>query len=309
MLSQRQMKEWIPETIELFKSVMASNHAPFPEICIVSDKTMDRIRNSLLARTQSQAKLRVEIPAMETLHGPGGDAIIIYQNVFRGAYWDEESKGRFQHFLWHELGHFYALNMEDPADNYSRFMDQKPHPDEYEALLGYSFWSEFIAEVIACKVTPALEIDWEGYNWYPIRNELLRLLFGALNTSGMGINWYDLAFYIAKVTSDKTVLGFIDAAKKGVAKVRNTYNLFSSTEITFEEAGLDPIGMNDIADEPLRIIKDLYRYMELQLAEEEYWKVTYEDLETIGAIIHALERTILIAEFKETMRGSRRIQQ
>ena len=49
--------------------------------------------------------------------------------------------------------------------------------------------------------------------------------------------------------------------------------------------------------------------MELQLAEEEYWKVTYEDLETIGAIIHALERTILIAEFKETMRGSRRIQQ
>ena len=38
MLSQRQMKEWIPETIELFKSVMASNHAPFPEICIVSDR-------------------------------------------------------------------------------------------------------------------------------------------------------------------------------------------------------------------------------------------------------------------------------
>ena len=201
MLSQRQMKEWIPETIELFKSVMASNHARFPEICIVSDKTMDRIRNSLLARTQSQAKIRVEIPAMETLHGPGGDAIIIYQNAFRGAYWDEESKGSFQHFLWHELGHFYALNMEDPADNYSRFMDQKPHPDEYEALLGYSFWSEFIAEVIACKVTPAQEIDWEGYNWYPIRNELRRLLFGALNTSGMGINWYDLAFYIAKVTS------------------------------------------------------------------------------------------------------------
>ena len=85
MLSQRKMKEWIPEALERFQTVMPTIDVPYPEIWIVSDKTMDKVRNSLLEKTKSQTKLRLGIPAMETIHGAGGDAIIVYQQAFRGA--------------------------------------------------------------------------------------------------------------------------------------------------------------------------------------------------------------------------------
>ena len=297
MLTQRKMKEWIPETVKLFQTVMPSIDVPYPEIWIVTDKTMDKVRNLLLEKTQSQAKLRLGIPAMETIHGAGGDAIIVYQQAFRGALWDEGCKGRFQHFLWHELGHFYALRMEDPAENFSRFMDQKPHPDEFEALLGYSFWSEFIAETIAGRVTPEPEIDWSRFDWYPVRNELTSLLSEAFNASGTEVSWYDLAFYIAKVLSDKTVIGFLDAAKNGKVKVRKPYDYIHLTQMSFDEAKIDPSGLDGLTKELLPIVKDLYKYMELQLMEEKYWRVTYEDLVTIGTIIHAMERTMLMMSF------------
>ena len=114
--------------------------------------------------------------------------------------------------------------MEKPEDNYIRFMDQKPHPDEEEAMRGYFFWMEFIAETIACKVAPERMVDWSSYNWYPVRNNLSSFLNGAFNSGVPRLGWYDLAFYFATLLSDKMVLGFLDAAENGIARVRRPYD-------------------------------------------------------------------------------------
>lgn len=152
MISQKQMNEWVPKAVEHFQSVMSPINCPYPQYKIVTDRTADSIRTSLLEQTGSQAVICSGTAAMETLHGPQGDAIIIYQKRFNGQLFRGGGEDMFRHFYWHELGHFYSLNKADPS--LLRFADQKPHPDEYEALLGYAFWTEFIAEVIACKVEP-----------------------------------------------------------------------------------------------------------------------------------------------------------
>lgn len=304
MISQRQLREWSQEAVSRFQSLMPAVEVPYPEIHIVSDRTMYSVREAELKRTQSPATERYDIPAMELLHGPGGDSILIYQKCYNGVMWDprySETKERFQHFLWHEHGHFFALSKENPDDNFIRFMDQKPHPEEYEALLGYSFWTEFIAEVIACRVTPDPVIDWESFYWYTPKNELTRLLSGAFNTSDYGISWYDLAFYFARTLADKTTTAFIDAAKNGILKVRQ-FRGITEEKLTFEEAGVDPTGLDGLNPQLLQFMADLREYLEIIINDDEYWRVTLEDLDTIGMIIHSMERLMAMDDMAVRLR-------
>ena len=292
VVSQKQMKEWIPGAIKDFQEKMPPVDIPYPEIHIVTDRTMIATRNALLEKTQSPTKIRGNAPAMETLHGPGGNAILIYQKGFRGQIWDDNPQEMFTHFLWHELGHFYVLSKEDPNDNFIRFMDQKPHPDEYEALLGYWFWSEFIAEAIACRMEPDVEIEWKDFDWYTPRNRLIGYLNGAFNTSDNEVGVYDLAFYFARLLSDKTTVRFIEAAKTGRLKVRDSY--LSPNKKTFSEAGIDPTGLDGLDTRFAPYIQDLKEYMECILSEKEYWKIELEDLKTIGLIICAMNRIMFM---------------
>lgn len=304
MISQRQLREWSQGAVSRFQSLMPAVEAPYPEIHIVSDRTMYSVRETELKRTQSPATGRYEIPAMELLHGPCGDSILIYQKCYTGGRWDphdSDAKNRFQHFLWHEHGHFFALSKENPDDNFIRFMDQKPHPEEYEALLGYSFWTEFIAEVIACRVTPDPVIDWERFYWYTPKNELNRFLSGAFNTSDYGISWYDLAFYFARILADKTTTGFIDAAKKGLVKVRRVRGV-REEKLTFEEAGIDPTGLDGLNSQLLKPMEDLREYLEIIINDEEYWRVSLEDLDTIGTVIHHMERIMAMDDMAVRLR-------
>ncbi len=304
MISQRQLREWSQEGVSRFQSLMPAVEAPYPEIHIVSDRTMYSVREAELKRTQSPATGRYDIPAMELLHGPGGDSVLIYQKCYNGVMWDPrypETKERFQHFLWHEHGHFFALSKENPDDNFIRFMDQKPHPEEYEALLGYSFWTEFIAEVIACRVTPDPVINWESFYWYTPKNELSRLLSGAFNTSDYSISWYDLAFYFARTLADKTTTAFIDAARKGIVKVRK-FRGITEEKLTFEEAGMDPTGLSGLHSQLLTPMADLREYLEIIINDDEYWRISLEDLDTIGTIIHAMERFMAMDDMAVRLR-------
>lgn len=49
------------------------------------------------------------------------------------------TKFLFQHFLWHELGHFYAIHHECPSNNLHRFNDQALS-EEKANQEGYWFW-------------------------------------------------------------------------------------------------------------------------------------------------------------------------
>ena len=129
MISQKQMKDWIPSAVEHFKSTMPSANAPYPEIYIGSRQTAGHLRLSILEQLNSPAaeigegRAQVEEDCQELIHGTQGDAIIIYQGTFTGQVWDYHGNELFNHYIWHELGHFFAIHNENPDDNLTRFLD------------------------------------------------------------------------------------------------------------------------------------------------------------------------------------------
>ena len=293
MISQKQMNEWVPKAVEHFQSVMPPINCPYPQYKIVTDRTADSIRASLLEQTGSQAVIRSGTAAMETLHGPRGDAIIIYQKRFNSQLFRGGGEDMFRHFYWHELGHFYSLNKADPS--LLRFADQKPHPDEYEALLGYAFWTEFIAEVIACKVEPDPVIDWKNFYWYTPRNTLMGCLNGAFNADNLG--WYDLAFYFAKILADKMTVQFIEKARNGSFKIRRVVRVREET-VTFQEAGIDPAALDSISDQFLPAIKVLQEELNALLNRKNYWEITLDDLSEIGDTLFSMERMMTMDDLQ-----------
>ena len=124
----------------------------------------------------SQLPSHKEIPAddsiMEYIHGEKGGAILIRQNLL-----PNDSEQNFCWFLWHELGHWYAINSE--KDDLHRFND----PDLLDTITfadrlrgidntslqlkqeGYWFWQEFIAEAISKYVSG--KYDAERYTHKP----------------------------------------------------------------------------------------------------------------------------------------------
>lgn len=240
MITQKQIKEWIPGIIESFKTAMPNITVPLPDICIVTRTTWAKTRDRIVERLQSNQANPGQDAGLETIHGNNGDAILIYQHKL-GSHVNSISV--FQQFLWHELGHFYALHNENPA--LIRFMNQKPHPDEYEALRGYFFWEEFIAETIACEIDPEPAIDWSTTSHYRTRNMLMHLLTtGVSIAKDRMIDWYNLAFYFAKIISDKTVLSYCEAVEDGILKYRCSSR---SESIPFKVTGIDPICL-DLVD-------------------------------------------------------------
>lgn len=93
MVTQKQIKAWIPEALSIFKKYMppfpGMDCIPIPEIHIVSDRTVFQTRRKLVARLRSQ---QTEIDEgqytsiMEMIHGEYGDAILIQQKYYNGTH-------------------------------------------------------------------------------------------------------------------------------------------------------------------------------------------------------------------------------
>lgn len=289
MLSQKQMRAWIPGAIARFKAAMptiAVPSVPFPEIYIASDKKAYEIRTTLVEQLQSPQKYSEYESVMETIHGELGDAIIIYQKeTGRSAFRPINSEGSFCHCLCHELGHFYALHAECPSENLIRFVDQTYHRDERFSQFGYIFWSEFIAEVIACHCDPDVEnIDWESFDWHGPRNELAGMLSAAFCYDH--INGYSLAHYFATLLANKNTVAFLDAAEDGRLKVRRGYR---DELMTFEEAKIDPTCLMDITEEYHEILTDLKDMLAEQLSKERYWETNLDFVTEIGYKLQDLD--------------------
>lgn len=291
MITQKQIKEWIPGIIDRFKAAMPDIAVPFPEIHIVTRVTWEKARSSIVERLQSNQINPGSDAGLETIHGNNGDAILIYQHKLNNHV---NGPTDFQHFLWHELGHFYALHNEDPA--LIRFMDQKPHPDEYVALRGYCFWAEFIAETIACDVDPEPTIDWSTTSHYCTRNMLMHLLTtGVSIVEDEMIDWYSLAFYFAKIISDKTVLGYCEAVENGTLKYQLSFN---GKSIPFKESGIDPICLDIIDPQIHSSISRITDILLNQLDKDNPYDISIITLTLLGGRLLEIERHVNNCELK-----------
>ena len=296
MITQKQIKEWCPGIIESFLKAKPDITIPIPEIYIVTKITWERIRASLVEKLHSNQISPGPDAGMETIHGSNGDAILIYQHKLNSHV---NGLPDFRHFLWHELGHFYAISKEDPALN--RFMDQKPHPDEYEALRGYYFWAEFIAETIACDVEPQPDIDWSNVYFSSIRNTLgYHLYQGTSMTDEEMIDWYNLSFYFARILSDKMILGYLKAAEDGTLKYRRTYD--DKHPVSLCEAGIDPYCLDLVDESTGLIIKDIKDILSKQLKKDNPYDVSLETVTELGECLISIERNNKIKEFADRLR-------
>lgn len=288
MLSQKQMKEWIPEAVESFKAAMPSVEVPYPEIHIGSNATWLRIRDSVVSSLRSNQSRPDFTAALEVIRGKNGSAILIYQQRLGNHV---KTQAEFNHVLWHELGHFYADTFEDPT--FCRFLDQKPHPDEIEAQRGYYFWTEFIAETIACKVDPEPNIDWGNTYFYDTRNMLMELLKNGIRLQqDEYIDWYDLAFYFAKSFSDKRVLSYLEAIDNGTLKYRRTY---FDEPIPFRDSGIDPLCLDCVDKSYHTHLSELSKILKNQLAEEQPCNVSLPTIILLGQTLRDIEFTSILS--------------
>ena len=219
---------------------------------------------------------------MEYLHGDRGNAIIVYQRRFNNRGWERNAKERFQHMLWHELGHFYAVSSEDPNDNYACFLNLTFAEGEYPLQVAYLFWSEFIAEAIACRVAPEPSIDWKTANWRPYRSKLEANAQCVVLDPDDRESVYSLSIYLATLLADKGTRSFIEVANDGTIKeesfCRLSMGLEATTEKTLSDKGIDPCGLDCVPKPYIKCIKVLQDKMAKHLQKDQYWLLTQSEL-------------------------------
>jgi len=293
MITQKKMKEWYPEILAGFEKTMPDIKRPLPELVIGTKATWMKKRAFLIEQLQSNQINPDGTGAMETIHGVNGDVILVYQHILGNQVNDYSE---FRHCIWHELGHVTAINTQNPS--FIRFMDQQPHPDEYEAFRGYFFWSEFIAEKTACDLEPEVEIDWSKADYRIARNHLGRYLVDGTEMKDDVIDWYWLSFYFARVLSDKVIQGYLKAAEDGTLKCRRAYG---DKEMPFNESGIDPLCL-DIIDESFRpIVMEIKGILDSQIKRNNPYDVSFETISALGDWVISIERLHKMNEFRQKL--------
>ena len=268
MINQRQMRIWIPEAVESFKAIMPPIDVPYPEFIIASAKTAENLRSSTVSRLRSPQKHAGSDAIAETIHGDLGDAIIIYQNNFKERlYTPKREKQFFLHICWHELGHFYSIYTESPGNELYRYLNQESREEiESQMQTGYWFWTEFIAEAIACHIDPDVDIDWDQVDWHDIRNSIRNPIREAFTKHSDLIDEYSLGHYFAGILTNKAMTAFLEAAEDGRARA------VCGTK-TLREAGIDPDCRSEVSENNYPHLDTLEELLREQLLKEEYWRI------------------------------------
>ena len=292
MSTQKEIKEWIPRAVEIFRRFMPPTDVPMPSIHVVSDRTLFQTRARLVEKVrchQASCDEQNYDAAMETLHGELGDAIIIRQKYVPSPKEIPLAECYFQHFFWHELGHFYAIHHECRSSYLHRFCDQELS-DERAKQEGYWFWSEFIAEAIAlyvdeqhCRIDNSHlyqpeKITWEPLVWDAIDSHLLDLLTSAFVWYDTTIDESSLAMYFATLLMDDATKRYVKAAGNGELLV---YDSHMKTRL-MEPGSIDPTCITEQAEayqEPLLAMKGM---LEVQMKKEHFWEIDEDWLETLG---------------------------
>lgn len=178
-IPERTVMFWAEETAELFKQIMPHIITPFPPVYTSTASSYSRTRRKIVKNISCPHTEEPPDSIMEYIHGEIGNSILIRRELIAdlSVQDDRELHIHFQHFFWHELGHFYAINSE--KDNLHRYNDPGLTDDSpvYDAAIegcsyssehkkqeGYWFWQEFIAEVISNYVSYTIHSSGGNYH-------------------------------------------------------------------------------------------------------------------------------------------------
>ena len=301
-LTKSEIQCLAPAAYDIFKRIMPSINAPLPQLYIADGRNFRKIRNQVLSDVSCPYK---EIPSddsvMEYIHGEKSGAILIRQNLL-----PDDSEKAFCWFLWHELGHWYAINAEkdnlhrynDPEllDNIT-FADSLRGVDTISLQLkqkGYWFWQEFIAEAISKYVSGKYDaerytrksdhIDWNPSVWGPIAQYLMDLLDAAFSPFSSTIDDYALAHFFANLFMRDVVILYVKAAEAGELLVNK------DGKIVCPDEPIEPTCISDIdPDEFQPATWELYKLLKNQMEKERFWAIDESYLLELGKCIKELQ--------------------
>lgn len=290
-----------PAAYDIFKRTMPLLSTPLPQLYIADGRNFRKVREQVLSDVSCPYK---EFPAddsiMEYIHGEKGGAILIRQNLL-----PDNSERNFCWFLWHELGHWYAINSEkndlhrynnpDLLDSIT-FADRLKGIDTSVLQLkqeGYWFWQEFIAEAISKYVSGKYDadrytakpdyIDWKPSIWEPIAQYLMDLLDAAFSPFNSTIDDYALAHYFANLFMRDVVIPYVKAAKAGELKI------YKGNKIQYPDEPVDPTSISDIDPEVFQpTMWKLYKLLDEQMQKEQFWEIDETYLLELGKCIKGL---------------------
>lgn len=300
--TQNEIRHWSNYAIDTFDSVMPSIGKPYPSIHIATAKTFPAMRTELVEQTGCTHTEESEAAIMEYIHGDKGYAILIRQNLL-----PDRDEDHFDSMLWHELGHFYAINTEstefshysDPgvvdSSRIMEFTEAGPvlgMSDERLKQEGYWFWQEFVAESISkyvsykdrsSKDSYRLElIDWNPMFWDGIVDKLLYLLNSTLYQYQHTIDEYGLAHYFANLLMDDFIKLYVQAAADGKLKVYDE----EIGIVVYPDEPIEPTCISDIDSEEMqKPFWKMKQILEEQLAKEQFWLIDEQFLLDVGSCI------------------------
>lgn len=284
MITQKKIKEWIPEAVAAFRAVMPPIEKEYPAIYIASEATLYKVRNEPVRLTGSTS-YETNAPysaIMEYIHGDKGDAILIYQKHCLNDLKD------FQHTLWHELGHFFAVSSE--TSNLFRYISQRETDNEI-ARNGYYFWKEFIAEAISNYVGAKYSEPWsekqlEDSYWEPLYSKLKYLIQGAFGTKKYHsiVDEEMLGVYFATMITDHDTQNFVSAG------LDNKLLKFDAKKYRFVPVGedFDPTALSGVSGVYGDDLLDLMDMLYDQAERDNFWIIDEPTLELIGDALSRL---------------------
>lgn len=300
----------IPETTALFgasiakeqfRKIMPDLGISYPPVYTSTASSYSRIRRKIVKNIGCPHTEEPPDSIMEYIHGENGNAILTRRELIADlpVHSEHELHIHFEHFFWHELGHFYAINAETDKPhryNASGLVDDSPVYDaaidscglssERKKQEGYWFWQEFIAEVITNHVSYTIRssggsyhpelLDWTVDVWGGIVNQLEDLLEGTLYYYSSTIDEYSLAHYFARLLTDDLTLLYVNAANEGKLKIDGG---------VYPDEKIEPTCISDVPDYYQPHLWKMYEILDEQLAKKQFRLMNEDTLEKIGSCI------------------------
>ena len=292
--TQKQIREWLPENLEIFFRFMPPCPKPPPKVYVCGEKMFFVRRRELTERlraTEFDIDEQRHDALMELIHGDLGDAILIRQPFIPSLHESRIAYNLFQRFLWHELGHYYAISCECPEEDLHRLNDPSNTEDPVKQE-GYWFWSEFVAEAISFRVDELHcridnkelyhpeRITWESHTWGYISDRLLELLeatFGLF--SGTELDSYPLALYFAALLTDDVTKRYVQAAYDAKLQV---YNKETGGSKPMAPGSIEPTCISDQDEEYQETLWELKAVLEERMKKERFWEIDRAWLQRLG---------------------------
>lgn len=292
---------WAEEATELFEQIMPPISTPFPPVYTSTASSYSRTRRKIIKNIGCPHTEEPPDSIMEYIHGENGNAILIRRELIADlpVQDDRELYIHFQHFFWHELGHFYAINAEtdnlhrynapgltDDSPVYDAAIDGCGYSSERRKQEGYWFWQEFIAEVISNHVSYTIRssgdsyhpelLDWTIDVWGGIVNKLEDLLEGTLYLYSSTIDEYALAHYFARLLTDDLTVLYVKAANEGKLKVDSG---------AYPDEKIEPTCISDVSECYQPHLWKMHEILVEQLSKKQFWLIDEDTLEKIGSCI------------------------